>query len=175
MHRYIHAYSVNMGMRMTIRKIRKADLRELLINPDGIFDFIDNDVPQGQELDLDKAWHGLHFMLTGTAWDGDEPLAYLLTGGHDIGNEEEHDVGYGPARGLTAPEVKQFANDLNDITLETFASRYVGSRMDELELYPRGWGQELEEMRNWLVNEFNKLQSFANSAAAENACLVIYL
>ena len=25
-----------------------------------------------RELDLDKAWHGLHFLFTGTAWEGDE-------------------------------------------------------------------------------------------------------
>ena len=25
----------------------------------------------GQEIDLDKAWHGLHYLFTGTAWEGE--------------------------------------------------------------------------------------------------------
>jgi hypothetical protein len=28
----------------------------------------------GEELDVDKAWHGIHFLLTGTAWASHPPL-----------------------------------------------------------------------------------------------------
>ncbi|WP_205701555.1 YfbM family protein [Hymenobacter rigui] len=164
-------------MRMTLRKVSKVELRELLINPDGIFDFIDNDVTQGQELDLDKAWHGLHFMLTGTAWEGAEPLAYLLAGGHTIGNDEEHDVGYGPARGLTDIEVKQFANALDTITQAEFQARYNSARMDALEIYPIGWSQEAnpQEMVEWMTSSFIQMTKFVGGAAGESAALLIYL
>jgi hypothetical protein len=27
-----------------------------------------------QSMDLDKSWHGIHYMLTGTAWEGTPPL-----------------------------------------------------------------------------------------------------
>src|SRR5688572_17376990 len=37
----------------------------------------------GDEIDIEKAWHGLHFMFTGTAWDGTLPAAFLLTGGRE--------------------------------------------------------------------------------------------
>ena len=33
------------------------------------------------ELEVDKAWHGLHFLLTGTAWEGDFPLNFIVSGG----------------------------------------------------------------------------------------------
>src|SRR6187401_1556372 len=29
---------------------------------------------EGQSTDLDKAWHGIHYLLTGTAWEGPAPL-----------------------------------------------------------------------------------------------------
>ena len=29
-------------------------------------------------IDIDKAWHGLHFLLTGTADEGDEPACFLV-------------------------------------------------------------------------------------------------
>src|SRR5687768_15824950 len=34
--------------------------------------------PNPDELDLDKAWHGLHFLFTGTEWEGDEPACFLV-------------------------------------------------------------------------------------------------
>src|SRR5262245_51191373 len=30
---------------------------------------------------LDKAWHGIHYLLTGTAWEGVLPLDFLVRGG----------------------------------------------------------------------------------------------
>ena len=29
---------------------------------------------------LEKSWHGLHYLLTGEVWTGNEPLAFLLNG-----------------------------------------------------------------------------------------------
>ena len=43
----------------------------------------------GEQLDVDKAWHGLHFLLTGTADGGAEPASYLLTGGEELGDDED--------------------------------------------------------------------------------------
>lgn len=36
--------------------------------------------------DLDKAWHGIHYLLTETAWEGNEPLNFLVQGGNVAGN-----------------------------------------------------------------------------------------
>jgi hypothetical protein len=49
----------------------------------------------GDELGVDKAWHGIHVLLTGTAWEGSFPLNFTVSGGKEIGDV---DVGYGPAR-----------------------------------------------------------------------------
>src|SRR5687768_13192892 len=38
-----------------------------------------------REIDLDKAWHGLHFLFTGTAWEGAPPECFLVSGGTEIG------------------------------------------------------------------------------------------
>src|SRR5687767_13290253 len=35
-------------------------------------------------LDLDKSWHGLHYLLTGSAWEGEGPQAFLVSGGELI-------------------------------------------------------------------------------------------
>ena len=50
------------------------------------------DAPRGPggaraELDVDKAWHGLHFLFTGTAEGGDEPACFLTEGGSILGED----------------------------------------------------------------------------------------
>ena len=59
--------------------------------------------PTRAELDLDKAWHGLQFLFTNTAWEGDEPACFLVKGGREIGDEE---VGYSMPRLLDPPQVR---------------------------------------------------------------------
>ena len=46
------------------------------------------------EVDLDKAWHAIHFLLAASAWEGEGLRAFLLVGGKELGDV---DVGYGPA------------------------------------------------------------------------------
>jgi hypothetical protein len=42
--------------------------------------------PEGTEIDIDKAWHGLHFLFTGTAWEGEAPASFLLCGMRFVGS-----------------------------------------------------------------------------------------
>jgi len=45
---------------------------------------------QGQHedcMDVDKAWHGTHYLLTGDAWGGQPPLANVVLGGAEIGDD----------------------------------------------------------------------------------------
>src|SRR5687767_12235877 len=76
---------------------------------------------EGERTDLDKAWHGLHYLLTRTAWEGDAPLNFLVAGGREVG---DIDVGYGPARVLSAAEVRAAADALARLTDEELRSRF---------------------------------------------------
>ncbi|MBD5458342.1 MAG: DUF1877 family protein, partial [Lachnospiraceae bacterium] len=46
---------------------------------------------------IDKAWHAIHYVLTGEVWEvpEDNILAQLILGGEPVNDE---DMGYGPAR-----------------------------------------------------------------------------
>jgi hypothetical protein len=37
--------------------------------------------PPAADSDLGKAWHGIHYLLSGSAWGGDWPASFLLLGG----------------------------------------------------------------------------------------------
>ena len=48
----------------------------------------------GHSVSLDKAWHGLHYLLCGALEPAPGPLGQAVFGGTEIGE----DPGYGPAR-----------------------------------------------------------------------------
>src|SRR5581483_8450775 len=110
--------------------------------------------PAGEEIDLDKAWHGIHFLLTDTDWEGDEPLCYLLTGGTEVGSV---DVGYGPARALSSAQVKRFAEAVSGLTVDALRSRFDPARMMSLDIYPTIWDRDPAEddTFGYLVEYYN--------------------
>ena len=89
--------------------------------------------------DLDKAWHALHFLLTGTAWGGDAPLNFLLLGGREVGTI---DVGYGPARAIDSRDVARIAAVLAALEETELRNRYRPREMMRLEIYPEIWDRE---------------------------------
>src|SRR4051812_5134842 len=80
-------------------------IHRLLDAEEGPSETMDHSKASGEprQFDVDKAWHGIHFLLTGTEWEGDGPLAFMLQGGREISEE----LGYGPPHGFTSSEVKE--------------------------------------------------------------------
>jgi hypothetical protein len=70
---------------------------------------------EGDVVDLDKPWRGIPYLLTGTAWEGDAPLNFLVKGGREVGDEE---IGLGPPRTLTALETRDIASVLEALSDE---------------------------------------------------------
>ena len=123
---------------------------------------------------LDKGWHGIHYLLTETDWEGNEPLCYLVKGGEEIG---DIDVGYGPARAIKSQQVKKFADALNIINVEELKKKFNPQKMIELDIYPTIWNRDPKEddTLGYIIEFFNILRSFVNQAAEKNKGLIIYL
>jgi len=129
--------------------------------------------PSGLEVcGLDKAWHGLHYLLSGSDWEGDGPEAFLLNGGTEIG---EVDVGYGPARSFTPDEIVQIHDCLSRIAPETLRVRFDPAKMTELELYPNVWDRDPEAELESLLNSYEDLRQFVERTADSRLGLVVYL
>lgn len=122
--------------------------------------------------DLDKAWHGIHYMLTGTAWEGVPPLNFLMHGGAVIGEVE---VGYGPARGMTAADVKAVAGALAGIDEAFMRARFDPAQMTQLDIYPGIWDRDPAEDDSfgYCMEYFGELRTFVMRAAERGAGLVI--
>jgi hypothetical protein len=127
-----------------------------------------------QGTDLDKAWHGIHYLLTGTAHEGEGPISWLLTGGEDVGDV---DVGYGPARALSPAEVREFQQALAAVTPEDLRARFNPVEMRTLNIYPDIWDRDPAEddSLGYCLDYFKVLRSFVDETVSRKQALVIYL
>jgi len=131
--------------------------------------------PRKPQVDLDKAWQPLHYLLTGTAWEGDEPGCYLVRGGVELGDE---DAGYSSVRGLTAGEMRAFHDFLSTLSHDTLRQRFDRSRMIALKIYskPRkGDTSPADGEIEPLLAAFDDLHAFVAGAATDGEGAIVYL
>jgi Domain of unknown function (DUF1877) len=123
-------------------------------------------------LSLDKAWHGVHYVLCGEVQPGEALLSQAVMGGIELGEDDEGFSGYGPARYFTPAQVTALSRDLSRPELEQeAAARFDAARMSELEIYP-GWRASDAE---WVMDAFRRLRDFYLDAAANGRAIVTCL
>lgn len=131
-----------------------------------------NYVPDhNKEVDLEKSWHGLHFLFTGTSDEGSEPACFLIKGGEDVDDE-------GLARALNPDQVKRFATYLSSLTADQLRGRFDAKRMMELEIYPEIWDRPVrgdENALEWLIAYSAELRSFVQRVAADGDAIIVHL
>ena len=133
----------------------------------------ENDRPH---CDLEGTWHGLHFLFTGTAWEGDEPSCYLLRGGEDIGDADE--LGYSVLHALSPAKAIQFAGFLRSLSREMLGRRFDSRRMTELAIYPGGWehtSRSDDSRYEHLLSSYEDLRSFVDGTVETKSGLVVYV
>lgn len=160
-----------MSMICYLRAANDSEIARLLQEPDLIHDFLEEKL---DEIDLEKAWHGIHFLLTRSPWEGEEPLCYLVSGGKTIGDV---DVGYGPARALKSKLVASFNVALSGISSDDLRKRYDPKALAKAEIYPEIWDSDPaeEEGLGYLVEMFEDLKTFVAKTAEQKKGMVVYL
>lgn len=91
-----------------------------------------------RSIDLDKMWHGVHWLLTGSADPVAGPTSSVIFGGRPCGD----DRGYGPPRLLQADEVAAAAKALSSVDVEALRGRVDPAAMTDAEIYPLVWDEE---------------------------------
>jgi hypothetical protein len=121
---------------------------------------------------LEKSWHGLHFLLTGSAWEGDGPLAFLLGENEVI---PDSDTGYGPVRVLDADRVQQVHAALTELSDTELWSRFDADRMSEESIYPQIWDESESDLKQEYLMYFRELKALVAKAAAQGDSLAVIL
>jgi hypothetical protein len=160
--------------------VTEEEIQNLVRAPEAILPLVDsaNETRAADFLDIDQTWQCLHFLLTGTAWEGDPPLNFIVAGGTQVG--EEDIAGYGPARSFTGAEVREIANALDAIAEQSLGSRFDGAAMDELDVYPDAgsWSAMSADPAGefgYYSQAFNSLKTFVRRARDERKGMVTWL
>ena len=164
-----------MGMIMYLLRISKQELESYIDKPDL---FLENRVDDAYSMDIDKAWGGILYLLTGKAFASGSPedevdsLNRIFFSAQFF--DEDMDVGYGPAHYLTPEQVAGIHHKIASLTEADLKARYDTEAMnEEEELYPSlDWNEEDFE---YLYFHFQALQSFFATAASRGEAIVTFL
>src|SRR5262249_46291265 len=116
------------------------------------------------------SWHGLHYLLTGDAWDGPAPLNFLVSGGREIRGA---DAGYGPPRTFTPEETRGLNDALANISGDELWSRYDAEAMEASSIYPMIWDEDEDDLKDEYTMYFEQVkQRISNAASRGNGFLV---
>ena len=160
-----------MSMIGNFRQVTPAQLQALMDDPASVEAFIYPDGGEAENgIDVDKAWHGIHFMLTGDVWGGASPLANVVLGGVEIGE----DAGYGPARYITPDEVRAAAEVIRSLPREVLGKRYDAAAMAENEIYPDIW-DEGDDAADYLLSYYESLRNYYLDAASKGNAMLKYI
>ena len=129
--------------------------------------------PLQEALDLQKSWHILHYLFTGSIDDTRSPGAGLLSG-----EELGEDIGYGPARLHDQKRAAEFARFLESHDVATLLARMNVAEMASIGIYgmPRGPGSDDDRgLREEVGYYFPQLRDYVVQAAQKQGGLLTWL
>lgn len=122
--------------------------------------------PTFGSVSLDKTWHALHFLVSGTAGEGSAPGQFLL-GGTQLAETSEHCKLHPHAA------VAAFAGVLEAVSDDELLARLDGERMRELDIYPGHWGRDEAFDRAFLLEHLRPLRAFIARHAEEGHAVLV--
>ena len=161
---------VHASMRFTLVMVTPEQFAEIKNNEEALSKILFDSKPDAV-LQMDKAWHGVHYLLTGEAYEAEGTLGQVILGGTEFGP----DIGYGPAHYLTPQKVIEISAALGNVSIEKFKSRYDPKAMMKAQIYPTVWDREGDEGLNWLVDGLQQVIKFYNRAASQKKGVVLAL
>ena len=163
-----------MSMIGNLVAISPQELETFVAAPDSLPAFLYPDDSVGDpanHLDIDKAWHAIHYLLNGKTWEGEAPLFHTILGGEEIGE----DVGYGPSRFLTPSQVKAIASELIGLTPDAVGARFEPTAMDAAEIYPQTWTRDGKDGWEYVRHYYEQLREFYLKASERGDAVLLYV
>lgn len=163
-----------MTMKAKFIRLKDSELQECLKNSSILEKRIRNRTnPCPTLADIDRAWDGIIFLLTGNNCDHtDSPLIKIIFSGQHI--DDNQDLGCGPVHYLTPKQVIELNEKISNIHVKDLKPRFNYQRMNQLNVYPGRWDGE-EDTFEYLANEFKNLQKIFSTATKNEEAIVSYL
>lgn len=148
-----------MGVRAWVESASPEDVRRWLAGPDVWLD----DQPSHRQLDLDRDWDAVHYLLTGSAKPGRGPLAFLARGGQAV-------EGGANQRLFRPAAVRRIHAALSALPLGVCRRRFDPRVMADRDVYLGSWDVDSAGL---LFERVKGLKAFVRRASAGGHCLVV--
>lgn len=158
-----------MGMVMWFDLASEQQLADIEAVPDRLFDLLYPTEPKYEELNIDKSWHALHYVLCGSVVPGDTLLSMAVFGQNEIDCEMD----YGKPRSTHPDDIPAVLSQLNEFDL---SSAIQALDLDSTQLDDIYLGQEiLSGNVTELQQTFDELKRIYAKAHAQHCGLVMHL
>jgi hypothetical protein len=150
-------------MTMTGRRLAADEVDALLADPGQVEDLLFGAEP---DLDLDKAWDGLHFVLARAGAGSERAL---------LGSDGWISAGGGAVQARLVPveEVRVVADALDAVDVSTLRADFDPAALVEAGTYPHVWGEGTEEFDGYLVPALRELRVFYREAADNGRAVLL--
>jgi len=165
-----------MGMVWIARLVDDEETARLRADTDGLADFIAGEdldwtaaPPEPSEshdpnrpFDVDKQWHAIHYLLTGSPDPVDGPLGIIMGEFEDIGEDQ----GYGPSWFIPPEAIKASHEALRALSDDELRERYDPAAMVRDNVYIAGaLAEEGAEGLDFLLEDLQRLRAFVRAGA----------
>jgi hypothetical protein len=161
-----------MSMTVIVYAVPTADADRLTNDPDLSAEFTRYGNPTAVSVSLEKSWHGLHYLLTGDAWESAGPKAFLIAGGRET---PESDAGYGPARLFSPSETADINAAISPVSGDELWGRFDSQEMASQDIYPMIWDESEADLKEEYLFCFHDLKKLIANAAATGQGLLVVL
>lgn len=139
---------------------------------------IDHEKEVEEAIDIDKAWDGLHYLLS------EERRSGATNAGHpiDLGGYFVHGLKPvipgvctpgGEIRCLTRPDISRVLSWAASVS--GLEGKFDAVAMQRMRVYPQGWIKERDERLAELISAFAKLSEFYSRCDSRNHCVIAFL
>lgn len=159
-------------MLLYLIRVDESTLHSFLEDSSHLEAMLDREELHDRMIDIDKAWDGILFLLTGSSIAGctEHPMSRIFFSGQAI--DERQDFGYGPAHYLRPRQVAELQAMLAAIEPATLQARFSPALMTEEEVYP-SW--DTGDEADGLIEAFTQVQGFYADAAQRGEAIISLL
>lgn len=159
-----------MGMIGCYIRTSEENIFKLQQEEENLQEFIFGDVNENNSINIDKAWHAIHFTLTGCPFGGDNDNIFsklVLSGNIFMEIDEEL-----PTMLITANDVKKLSEAMDNLQEQKFRERFNISEMLENSIYPVMNDENEEEFFDYVWSNLIELKKFMKEAANEGQVMI---
>ncbi|TSE08495.1 YfbM family protein [Aquimarina algiphila] len=165
-----------MGMIGNIVRVSQNELNTFLENSE-LFEnkiYSEENYDAEWNLDLDKSWEGIQYLLTGKGMaELEEPNILTRAFFSFQILDEEQDLGYGPAQYLTSEQVTETNSELQKLDIDKLKNKVSGTDMIEKGIYPEIWTES--EAMEFLFDTFKDFLDFYKKASENNEAILSFI